>query len=271
MFARNENSTQDSNSSELFFIKAGPNAWRFNSSEKKITYKNQIYLPANISTNGIAQSGDATDDNVEIMLPVDNTLVTMLVEDRPSVEVKIVIRRKHEGDNDAPIHWIGTLSAYGRTENPLEYKLVAEVMAASFNRNVARMAWSRQCQYALYDRNCSVDMNAHDVNVHIDSLDSTTIKSSDLQGIKAGHFSNGFIQWTNSYDLIQRRSIENNSRRFLTIIGNTSGLVEGMTVKAFPGCARNTFDCDEKFNNLPNYGGFAQMAGKSPYVGEPLW
>lgn len=271
MFNRRENSTQDSNSVELYFFKCGANKWRFNGGERTITYKGHDYLPAVIHNSGVTQSGDPTSDDLQVFLPTDNTLVTMLVEDRPSVEVQIIIRRKHFGDNDAPIDWIGTLTSFGRTENAREYKLTCQVESASFNRLNARMSWSRQCQHALYDRNCTVDKNDFDVTFDITKLDKDGIHGDDFDGHGAGYFNNGFIEWTNTYNIIQRRAIETNSRHELVIMGGTRGLEVGMTIKAFPGCRRNTKDCDEKFDNLPNYGGFAQLIGNSPFKGDPIF
>jgi hypothetical protein len=70
---------------------------------------------------------------------------------------------------------------------------------------------------------------------------------------------------------LERRGIESHSGATFTVLGSTAGLDVGDYITAYPGCGRTRAECKNKFNNLPNYGGFAHLPGKSPFEGDPVF
>lgn len=58
----------------------------------------------------------------------------------------------------------------------------------------------------------------------------------------------------------------------ITLLGTTDGLTVGTRVRLYPGCDRTTgANGCTKFNNLPNFGGIPQLAGRSPFDGNPVF
>ncbi|MGP1665642.1 MAG: phage BR0599 family protein, partial [Rhodanobacter sp.] len=70
---------------------------------------------------------------------------------------------------------------------------------------------------------------------------------------------------------LERRGIDEHLGKQLRLLGKSDGLLEGMDVKAYPGCQRTSAVCAAKYNNLLNYGGYPHLPGKSPFDGDPLY
>lgn len=270
MFNTVESSTQDANGVDLYQFRCGLNSWEFCSGEEPQIWRGKTYQPIAISNNGVRQSGDASNNETTIILPISVVVAQMLVEDIPSKPLSVIVRRKHFGSADAPIFIIADLYSFTRAEaEMLEMNFL--MISASFKRSGARMSWSRQCQHALYDRNCRVKRDDYDAPITVQYVGDGRIGSNDLNAYPKGYFDNGYIEWTNSYGITQRRAIEKNSKTEMTIMGRIDMIEVGMVLTAYPGCARTTKVCQQKFDNLPNYGGINFMPGKSPFQGDPIW
>lgn len=74
------------------------------------------------------------------------------------------------------------------------------------------------------------------------------------------------MSWSaNSDGTVERRMLESQVGTLLTVFGTTERLTEGDVVSLYPGCDRSPTICDEKFDNLDNFGGFPFMPGESPF------
>jgi uncharacterized phage protein (TIGR02218 family) len=270
MFNTLESSTQDANGVDLYQFRCGPNTWEYTAGEEPQAWRGKTYVPLAISNNGVRQSGDASNNETMITLPKSTVICQMLVEDIPSVPVNVIVRRKHFGSTDAPIFVIAELASFNRAEADM-MELSFQMMSATFKRTGARMAWSRQCQHALYDQGCKVDRTLYDALITVQAVGNGRIGSNDIGIYPKGYFDNGFIEWVNSYGITQRRAIEKNSGTEMTLLGRIDMISLGMVVTAYPGCARTTRICNDKFDNIPNYGGVNFLPGKSPFQGDPIW
>lgn len=271
MFNTIESSTQNANGVDLYYFSCGPNKWYWCAGEIEQTWRGKVYEPLAISNNGIRQDSDASNNETVITLPSETELAQMIFADPPSIPVRMIMRRRHFGSDDAPINMIAELTNFGRAANPLLATLTFKMLTASYKQSGARMAWAEQCQHALYDKNCRVKPQDYSETIEITGIKGNRIRSPDLKHIRDGKLSNGYIEWVNDWGITQRRSIETNGNDRMTLFGKLTGLSIGMVVTAYPGCARTTKVCENTFNNLANYGGAPFLSGKSPFQGDPIW
>lgn len=271
MFNTLESSTESANGVDLYEFRCGNHApWLWCAGEEEQTWRGKIYTPLVISNSGVRQSGDVDNNETKIILPVSTELCQMLIEDVPSAPVSVIVRRKHYGSTDAPVFIIAELYSFNRIEADM-MELNVQMLAASFKRSGARMTWSRQCQHALYDRNCRVDRNLYDGTITVNLVDNGKIYSNDLSIYGKNYLDNGYVEWVNSYGITQRRMIDKNSGNSMSVIGRIDMITLGMVLTVYPGCDRTTKDCQNKFDNLVNYGGVPFLPGKSPFQGDPIW
>lgn len=266
-----ERSNNDGKPIALYEFKLGYNYWRYSADEVDTPYGTGIvYKSVVISDGGVTMSGDATNDDVTITMPSTEPVPSMFIGTPPSDTIYVYMRRMHHGETEAPIVWVGEVVSSKRKDG-LVSEVKCRTLTASFDRNGNRLTYGRQCPHALYDLNCRVNKALFAVTFQIQDLANGVVRSTSLSALPSGWFSNGFFEWDTFPGVKDRRGIENHSGAQFTVLGTLDGLEVGQYVTAYPGCPRTTAACVSKFNNLPNYGGFIHLPGKSPFDGDPVF
>lgn len=269
-FTEKERSNFEGNTVALYEFTVGAKAWYYTSDVEDQVVRGKTYLAVGASDGGTTQSGEAENDDVTITLPRNVDFARMFTGTPPSEEIWATIRRRQRDDDDAPIHWIGTVSS-AKEVGFTKVEIVCQMLTATFNRNGLRLAWGRQCPHALYDRNCRVNKAAFAIAIQVTGLTGNTVRSPALGTLPGGWLSNGFFEWEIEPGLMDRRPIENHTGSVFAVLGTTDGLNVGDWITVYPGCARTTSHCLDKFNNLSNYGGVPYLPGKSPFDGDPVF
>jgi hypothetical protein len=130
------------------------------------------------------------------------------------------------------------------------------------------------CPHVLYGVGCNNDdsnpKSAHAYPYEIDDVTGTNFTVVGYTAPVEGTFSGGFVEWTREDGSSEQLGIERQDGNDFAVLGSTIGLSTGQTVTLYPGCARDTATC-KRFDNLPNYGGFPHLPGKSPFDGSPVF
>ncbi len=244
--------------------------WAYTGPDRDITYQNVDYLRREISDDGIRQSGESSADALTITGPASLAVAQLYRGAPPSDEITLTIRDMHFGDTEALVSWSGSISdvnfpAVDRCE------IVCESLAASLQRQGLRLAWQRNCPYALGDRNCKVDMEPLAVPGTVITLDGTTLSATAWAGYPDGWFAGGWVQWPVGGGEFDRRGIESHVGGVLGLLGGTAGLALNQVLTGYPGCSRTIQVCQDKFTNSDNYGGVYHLPGRSPFDGKPVF
>lgn len=259
----------------LYEFRMASQLWCFSGGETATTLfpdtdDERVYEPVPISDTGVIQSGDINNDDMTITVPKTIDLVGLFAGTPPSEAIYVYLRRKHRGDTEAPIIWVGTVTNV-KIKTATTAEIVCRMLTASFDRNGLRLSFSRGCPHALYDGGCKVSKASYATAIQVEALTGATITSVGLNAFATGYLAGGFFEWTTMPGVIERRPIEGQSGNVLNVLGTTDGLEVGDWITVYPGCDRTTLTCATKFNNLLNYGGFPHMPGKSPFDGDPVF
>lgn len=266
----------------LYEFRLGSNFWRFASDERDVVapasaFANNLltvapatYKGVSISDSGIVQSGDTQNDDFTVTLPANEPFTNLYLGTPPSDTVLLVCRRTHRGEGEAPVVWVGEVRSTKRVSR-VEFQVICKPLTATLNRNGLRLAWSRSCPHALYDRNCKVKPADYGIALQVERTTGTRIVLSGLSALPAGYLAGGYFEFTSLPGVTERRAIESQSASFLSVLGTTDGIADGSWITVFPGCNRLPSTCKNKFNNLSNYGGYPHMPGKSPFDGDPVF
>lgn len=277
-----ERSNYDGSPTNLYEFSLGYNFWRYASGEQEVTIDGYefvdgvltptqvTYMPVPISDSGLVQSGDTQNDDFTVTMPSNVDFATLYLATPPSQTVYLTCRRINRGDVEAPIVWVGEVRSTKRSSQ-IELQVVCKVLTSTLNRNGLRLAWSRGCPHALYDRNCRVDPDDYGIAVQVQGLTGAALVSSAMATLPNGYLAGGYFEFTSLPGVTERRAIESQSGSVLTVLGTTDGIEIGDWITVFPGCNRVTSTCNDKFNNLSNYGGYPHMPGKSPFDGDPIF
>lgn len=273
-FLTYETSIGDGEPVFLYEFNRGGGLFRYTSCNKDVTTAGPITWTAiPIKDDGIPQSGNADEDFMTVTLPSTSDVPSLFSQTPPSQQMTLTIKAFHTSDPDLQVItiWIGTVSSCNI--GPIgTAKLKCRTLDASFENDGVTVPWSRGCPYALYDPNtCKANKDDFVVNVTLAAVGSNVLTSGDFTAYPSPRFMGGFITWENTDGSTETRGIIVHDGNTATIMGYANGLVVGQTIKAYPGCLHTTLDCDTFFNDLPNYGGYPMMPGRSPFDGDPVY
>ncbi|CUZ06653.1 phage BR0599 family protein [Serratia marcescens] len=245
------------------FVRGDTQFFRYTNADQDITAAGAVWQQQAISDGGLSVGAG---DGMDITLPTANPVAMLFRGLPPSQPVRVRIHRWHVGDSQGEFRtvWIGTITEVKR-EAIDRTRLVTASLASTFTRSGLRLTWGRACPYSLYDHNCKVSPAAFGVSgLVISALDGVSITVNLPAGSPDGWFSGGYLEWL-ADGVTERRGLRAQSGNVLGLFGGSAGLSVGQVVAVFPGCDRTIATCNDKFNNVLNYGGQPHMPGKSPY------
>jgi uncharacterized phage protein (TIGR02218 family) len=244
--------------------------WRYTSADRDIILGANTYTALPIKCSEINQTGDSQSDEVTITMPAAEEMPSLFVSVPPVDRVKVTVRRYHKDDADSAIRYVGYVDRVKRI-TPLKAELKCKTLDATLRRAGARLMWQRTCPHALYSRPCGVNRASYAVAATATAVSGVNLSATALGSSVDGHFYGGYIEWATAPDIRMWRAITGHAGNTVSLLGGTFGLEVGDTFTAYPGCARNAETCNDKFNNLPNFGGIRHLPQRSPFDGNPVF
>jgi uncharacterized phage protein (TIGR02218 family) len=273
-FNDKEISTQDGRPVALYYMRWGSTEWAYTSADRDITYgvdlqgQPLVYKAKAMTDSGMTQ-GSSSQNDFEITAPSDLPIVALFRGTPPSETITLVIRRMHYGEPDAPIYWKGSITNLKRPR-PAAVTIIGRPISASLKRTGLRLCWTRECPHFLYDVDCRVNPADFESTGEITAITPTSFTAS-IEDAEDHYYRGGYVSWIASAEgTVERRMIEDQVAGDITILGLTDGLLVGTEIKLYPGCDRLPTTCNNKFNNIDNYGGFDKMPGDTPF-GKAIW
>lgn len=265
-----ETSNQDGKPVALYEFHYGNTYWRYCTADEDQTVNSVVWEAKAITDEGVKQGGSDEND-LQITMASDLPVPALFRQGYQTGKVWLTVRRWHVGDPDSetPIQWTGTV-INGSDADEARVTLFCRSISGTYDRNGLRLAWDRSCTHPLYGPGCFVDKSLHAYARTVASLTATNFTCTTHAEPAEGSFSGGFAEWIRSDGSFDRRGIESQNGNDFRVLGFTTGLEIGTDVTIYPGCAHNCANC-KLFNNLPNYGGFPHMPGKSPFDGSPVF
>jgi uncharacterized phage protein (TIGR02218 family) len=259
--------------------------WRYNGSDRDLTYLGETYAATAISDEGVKQTGEAVSSQFQITLPAT---VGFCDDFRasgppPSDNIWAKVFRAHAQDiasidtdlpvvGNAAVVWVGSVDGMVQTTD-IEAHLNCSTLATSFQRKGLRYTWMKNCPHVLYaELTCKVDREAFRVDADPTVVVGNAITAAVFGEFEDGWFLGGFIEytrWPSNY--IERRMIIDHVGSVITVLGSPLGLRVGDLFSAFPGCKRTVRACIDKFANYDNYGGLPHLPGRNPFDGNPVF
>lgn len=257
----------------LYEFQLGGNFWRYTSADSDIAAAGFAWEHAAIEHDKVTQSGDAEQDNVS--MTVDSTIPPALayLGSAPTQEMIVRFRKAHDGDADAQVFFVGLVSSVDWPE-PGKVTFALVTLSATMARQGLTLTYQRACRNVLYSEGrgaCKAPKEEFGVEATVVTTAQGIVTLDGVEGYPDGWFDGGFLEWTDSRRGLERRTVERfNGGPDVRIFGLSDGLYEDMVVKIYAGCAHTADACENKFNNMENYGGQPQLPGNSPFDGDPV-
>ncbi|WP_339844283.1 phage BR0599 family protein [uncultured Halopseudomonas sp.] len=256
----------------LYKFSRGVIRWLYNSSDRDITYNNQVFraLVGGISDRGIQQSGDAKADALTITAPSDISVAQPFRTFPPSERIELVIFDMHYGDAEARLAWPGRIASVNWPSLD-SCRIECVTRDAEMSEPGLTDVYSRMCTARLGDNRCNVDLNPYRITTTLQAQDGQTVSAPAFAGYPDGWFAAGWLEWSIGSGEYDRRHIEQHIGTDLQLLGGTAGIPAGATVRVYPGCDFLAETCDGKFDNLDNMRAIPHLQGKSPFDGDQVW
>lgn len=275
-----ETSNADGLPIALYQFQHGNTYWRYCTADEDQTVgldendEPAVWTALAITDEGVTQGGSDQND-LQIVTQSNHPVAGLFRNAQPSGKVWLTVRRWHMGDPDTetPLLWSGTV-VNATLVDKATVQMACRSLGGSYDRQGLRLAWGRMCPHVLYGIGCnnngSNPKEAHAYVREIATLTGTNFTCVLHEEPAEGSFTAGFVELTRSDGSFQRYGIEYQNGNDFRLLGSTDGLQVGDAVTLYPGCPRNTTAC-KLFDNLPNYGGFPHLPGKSPFDGSPVF
>lgn len=270
-FAEYETSLQNGRPVRLYQFQRGPLKWGYTNADRNIAHQSVTFraIEGGISDDGIRQTEDATSDLLTLTMAASLDIPQMYRQVAPSQTVNVTIFDLHYGDDGYLVVWMGFIVGV-KFPNAYTASVQCQTLSSTLEQTGLRKTWTKICPHQLYNPDCGVARNSFRVDGVIDAINGASISFAQATGQDDGWYAGGYIEWTSQYGN-EQRGIESHSGTLLILYGGTSGLSMGQTIAAYAGCNRLFATCQDKFNNVLNYGGAPHMPGESPFDGSRVF
>jgi len=270
---------------ELYkFVAGSASIGLFTSSDEEVVFAAETYVPSLIKRTQPGQTGERLQANIQVTVPRDNEIVSLYRIIVPSETLFLTIFRFHRpsvtpGPTDTAVFWQGRVRSVKFVGS--EAVMDCEPLSGFLKRDGLRSAYQSLSNHMLYGPDCTVDRNLFKVEFNIDSIsaDQLEITSTGLTSTPApvvpavgdaeAHFydGGGFVERVLTPE--DKRLIvdfnETGTRDKITILSPFESLGTGEPLRAFAGCLRTRGICDDKFDNIVNFGGWPFIPIRNPF------
>ncbi|MBH1476317.1 phage BR0599 family protein [Stenotrophomonas forensis] len=262
----------------LFVFSRQNLTWRLASADRDVVVGAHTYLGAQIERSEIKQTAERAKDKITIRMaylrdpaaleyPVTQALGDNWHPFIPSDSVHVVCLSTHHGDSSPPIvEWSGVVTQPKFGDVTLE--LTCEPTNGLARARQQGPKWQRACWKTVYSagpRGCNLSRDSVKVEGMLSSATGMLV-SSPAFGLSPLPLAGGYLTWTRSDGLVERRTIMGHSGNTITLLYGAADLAAGLAVVALPGCARTWAACEVR-GNTDNYGGSVYKPIKNPMDG----
>lgn len=251
---------------ELFRFAYGSQV-RTYSSGPEIEYNGEIYAAFPIGRDNMQQTKELHKSPLEVLIPRTSELSLLYLAGNPEHVITLTVFRLHVGASDGPVvYWKGRIVSVDWPDTATA-SLKCESVFTSLKRPGLRARYQRMCRHALYSEQCGVDKATYAVPGTISAINAarTVLTVTAADALDDGWFTGGMVETPSGGFLF----VTGHAGSSLTL-ANSCALAVSDAVTLYPGCARNRETCNERFNNILNFGGWPWIPLRNPFDGRSI-
>lgn len=265
-YSVNDTSTSDGAPVEFYKFIGPFGEFRYTTSHQEEILADETYIPVAGLSRSAVEIGSIVDTLTtnDIYLPCNDPLVLLYNYGLTPRTLNVIIYRAHRGDNwanDFSIEWTGIGTGYSVSDDKATIE-TASVLQSLMSGNLASVYYQRICNHTLYDQRCKIVRSDYTWSTSVTEVRGAIISVVDDHNLD-GYLTGGTILCNRTGE---ERNIIINTDNKLKIGYAFIDLQIGDTVELSLGCDHiRTGDCQFKFNNVANYGGFDFIPVENPF------
>lgn len=251
---------------ELYEFVQGAQVWRYTSRGADVVALGQTWTASAIERDAIEQAAEMNRSGIDLRFARGHAFAAQFVGYAADVVTTVTIYRGHGGDPDGQFeaYWKGRVAA-ARADGG-EITLECESVFTSLRRPGLRARYQRSCRHALYGAACTLDPEAFAVAGLVTAVSGAAVSVDSAALQASGWYLGGMLRGPDG-DL---RLVAGHAGAQLTLSRPIEGLEVGHAVQIYPGCSRDLATCENKFDNLDNYGGMPWIPVVNPFGGNSI-
>ena len=269
-FSALEQSVESGNVAEFYTFTFGATVTRYTSYNRDITFGGLTYTATQISRSKLQASSEAAVNELEITVTIDNEIAKQFIASVPGQIGTVRVTRAHADDpaeETAPL--FDGFIAQVKFDGDLQAIIICKPKTSIFKRAVPRMTYQGLCNHILYDARCKILRSGDPAGnfTYTGNVISSSGNDIDVSGISTNGAQwaiGGFVKAPAGGDADARLVIAQ-AGDTLTLLLPFSITVLNTAVDVFAGCKHDLTTCQNKFNNVINYGGFPYIPRNNPF------
>ena len=265
-FNQYEKAAESSRPVELIELSIGGTVTRICSAEDDITVGGVTYTAHPLERDDLKVE-DGERNALKLTVTTDLAFVGNYVSNVPAAEATVHIYRLQRGDtSDVVSLYRGYVSNIVFKDAGRLAELAINPMRKRAKRPAPRCKYSGQCNNVLYDDLCGVvagDPAYTHTSGTVQSITGYVYEVSGAAAFGDGFFAGGTLETAAGGDA---RMVIAHTGNSLTVTLPLESLAVGDLATVRAGCGHTVTDCQNKFNNLANYGGFPFVPSNNPFT-----
>ena len=250
---------------ELYLFTQGAQRWTLTTASMEITHNALIYTPAPVSRTSISQNDDVFKNKLSLKFPRDNIFASQFISATPDLSTILTIFRGHRSIDNYITYWKGRVVGASLTNNLIT--IDCESIFTSVARMGLRAKFELNCRHPLYSGGCRVSAEHYRTDTIIHALsDQAHLEIAAAANRDDGYYKGGMLKLSNGAS----RLITGHVGSSITLSRPLDDLAVGVNVSIYAGCNHSVDECDGKFDNLDNFGGFPHFSGTNPFGGSSI-
>lgn len=259
---------------ELYEFRLGlTESFFLTSHDAEIDFQSNTYIPQQMQRQSVEQNTEIERQELKIDIQRDADILAIFVAFPPTEIMTLTIFRQHLNDpaSEFVVVWKGRVLTVEWSGS--KAAIACEPVFTSLKRPGLRRKYQSQCPHIHYGAECKVNNLAFQVIGTISSFTPNTITAPEWAATAAEFYNGGYVVF-NSVNF--RTVLGDDGAGTLTLVARPGAepftdIEIGSAVEAFPGCNHDLADCNDRYSNVENYGGFPYSPDRNPFGGTILY
>lgn len=261
-FDAQEKSVESASPIEFCTIAIGTELFRMhNSIEETITLGADVFYKTHVSRGHIATG----QEYLTVELPGDHPFPARYAMIAPGQPATLTIQSYHRGDtSDLRVLYKGVVRSVAFTQQGSKAAMSVIPISEAFDKTLPDRTFQAPCNNILFDDDCKISAGLWSYEEEVTAVEANTITVKNLGSSKGnGWADGGFV----CYGVMDYRLILSQTEDVLTLVLPFYEPILGKNVTVYAGCDHSlTGDCQNKFNNTDNFGGFPYVPTKNIFA-----
>jgi uncharacterized phage protein (TIGR02218 family) len=272
-FLEDESSAEDNRPLEFYEIVMPSITYRHCSGTRDALINDTLYTAIPISRTTISVNTNNNTKELTVTIPITHAFVSGFINRSvPPKKVTLRIFRMQRTSGELEQIWSGIVTSVA-TEGRTAMLRVPSRAAQIFLRVIPNVSMGQLCPHVLYDDNCGVDrtsvlfkvtttliyVNGRDIRLDIGS---TAADQWSVHG-ELVHVSSGMRMAIRSQEYI---NLPFSSVVDISLQMQIPGMLIGDSVEVYAGCDHTLAQCNARFANRQNFGGFPERPSRNPFI-----